>query len=121
MASILETLKRERPEGRKVLVMGDMLELGKRQKTFHHDLGRKAAAAGVDVMIGVGPLTRHALESARRGGVGEVHHEKDAAGAVRYLSGHIRPGDLIVVKGSRGIGLDRLVDELVRQASEGAA
>jgi len=119
MASVLETLRHENPTGRKVLVMGDMLELGSRQKTFHHDIGRKAASAGVDVMIGVGPLTRHALESARRSGVREVHHEKDAAGAAAFVADLLRPGDFVVVKGSRGVGLDRVVEELLRRAREG--
>jgi UDP-N-acetylmuramoyl-tripeptide--D-alanyl-D-alanine ligase len=91
-----------------------MLEMGTRTKTYHHDAGRKAASAGVEVMIGVGPLTRTSLESARRSGVQEVHHETDAVAAARYLAGRMRSGDLVLVKGSRGVKLDRLVDEVVR-------
>lgn len=114
LESVLETLRNSSCPGRKILVMGDMLELGVQGRTYHHEAGRKAAAAGVEVMIGVGPLTRTSLESARRSGVKEVHHEKDSVSAAKYLAGRMQSGDLVVVKGSRGVKLDRLVDEIVR-------
>jgi len=112
MESVLETMRNTSCAGRKILVMGDMLELGAQTRTYHHEAGRRAAAAGVEVMIGVGPLTRTSLESARRSGVKEVHHEKDAVAAAKYLAGRMQSGDLVVVKGSRGVHLDRLVDEI---------
>ncbi len=112
LAAVLETLRATPSEGRKILIMGDMLELGEHSRAFHQEAGRRAAAAGVDVLIAVGPLARHALESARRSGVPEVHHEGSAASAARDLRERLRSGDLVLVKGSRGVGLDRLVREI---------
>ncbi len=118
VASILDTLRQTRVEGRKILVLGDMLELGRKEESFHRDAGRKAASAGVDLLITVGPLSRVALEAARRAGVRETHQAPDALEAARYLGGRAGRGDLIVVKGSRGVRLDRLVRELTAAAQE---
>lgn len=113
LGSMLETLRNTSIAGRKILVMGDMLELGPQAKTFHHDAGRKAAAAGVVLLVGVGTLTRTALESGRRSGIPEIHHDAGPTEAAAYIVSRLKPGDLILVKGSRGVGLDRLVDILV--------
>ena len=118
MAPILETLKATRIEGRKILVLGDMLELGQDEERFHKEAGREAASAGVDVLIGVGHLVRHSLEAAGRAGVVETHLTTDAGGAAKYLSGKLNSGDLVLVKGSRGIRLDRLVQRLVEKRQE---
>jgi UDP-N-acetylmuramoyl-tripeptide--D-alanyl-D-alanine ligase len=72
----------------------------------------------VHILVGVGLRTRAALETARRAGVPETRWEKDAAGAAETLPGVIRPGDLVVVKGSRAIGLERLVEALLRVSVE---
>ncbi len=116
--SILDTLRQTSTEGRKILVLGDMLELGPREELFHKEAGRKAAAAGVDLLITVGRLSRITLEAARRGGVSETHQAPDAMEAAHYLAGRIGQGDLIVVKGSRGVRLDRLVQELSTKKQE---
>jgi UDP-N-acetylmuramoyl-tripeptide--D-alanyl-D-alanine ligase len=115
LGSVLETLRNTSTHGRKIMVMGDMLELGPQGKSFHHEAGRKAAAAGVSLLIGVGKLVRTSLESGRRSGIPEIHHEADATEVTRYLSDKLRFGDMVVVKGSRGIGLDLVVDALVRE------
>jgi UDP-N-acetylmuramoyl-tripeptide--D-alanyl-D-alanine ligase len=116
--SILDTLRETDTEGRKILVLGDMLELGPQEEIFHKEAGRKAASAGVDLLITVGRLSRVTLEAARRGGVAETHQAPDAMEAARYLTDRIGQGDLIVVKGSRGIRLDRLVQELSNKKQE---
>jgi len=115
LGSILETLRNTSIRGRKILVIGDMLELGPEAKTFHHEAGRKAAAAGVVLLVGVGTLTRTALESGRRSGIPEIHQDAGPAEAAAYIRNRLKPGDLVLVKGSRGVGLDRLVDTLVRE------
>ncbi len=118
LSSLLVTLKATTTAGRKILVLGDMLELGRDEERFHAEAGREAASAGVDVLIGVGPLARHSLETARRSGVGETHLASDAGSAADYLSGKLHSGDLVLVKGSRGIRLDRLVQRLAEQRQE---
>jgi UDP-N-acetylmuramoyl-tripeptide--D-alanyl-D-alanine ligase len=118
LSSVLQTLKATRTEGRKILVLGDMLELGKDEERFHKVAGQEAAAAGADLLIGVGHLVRHSLETARRAGVAETHLASDAGSAAKYLSGKLRSGDLVLVKGSRSIRLDRLVQRLVEKRQE---
>ena len=120
LGSVLETLRRSHPKGRKILVLGDMLELGPGEREYHEEAGRLAAAAGVTVLIAVGPLARAALPSARIGGVVEAHAAEDADRAAEILAERLAPGDLVVVKGSRGVALDRVVDALAaRPAVEG--
>lgn len=118
LSSVLRTLAAS-PAGRKVLVVGDMLELGPDESAYHRDAGRQAASAGVQMLVGVGPLARITAEAARKAGVPEVYHDHDAAHAAREMPRRIRPGDLVVVKGSRGVHLEQVVDVLVG-ASVGA-
>jgi UDP-N-acetylmuramoyl-tripeptide--D-alanyl-D-alanine ligase len=118
LASVLRTVSATHATGRKVLVMGDMLELGQDEAAFHKDAGRQAAQAGVQVLMTVGPLARLAGESARKAGLPEVRHEPDAATAAREILPLVRPGDLIVVKGSRGVRLEVVVEALLGASVE---
>ena len=113
LTSILETLRLSDSNGRKVMVMGDMLELGPMQDAMHREAGKRIAAAGVHVLIAVGALSRNCVEAARRAGVGEIHHHSDANAAAESVAEFLHPGDLIVVKGSRSMHLERVVEALV--------
>lgn len=113
LSSVLRTVGASAPAGRKVLVLGDMLELGPEETTYHREAGRQAASAGVQVLMGVGPLARASVEAGRKAGVPEVRHEPDAGVAARELPRLVRPGDLVVVKGSRGVHLEQVVNALV--------
>jgi UDP-N-acetylmuramoyl-tripeptide--D-alanyl-D-alanine ligase len=92
---------------RRVAVLGDMLELGPREREFHAQLGEQAAAAGVDVLVTVGPLAASIAERFD----GESHTVPDAAHAATIVPELLAPGDVVLVKASRGVGL-----ELVCQA-----
>ena len=118
LASVLDTLRQSEPEGRKVLVLGDMLELGPMKSALHREAGRRAAAAGVQVLVAVGPLSREASEAARRAGVPEVHHHPDAASTAASIGEFLRDGDLIVVKGSRAMRMERIVQRLTGATEE---
>jgi UDP-N-acetylmuramoyl-tripeptide--D-alanyl-D-alanine ligase len=118
LAAVLETIRHTDPPGRKILVMGDMLELGPREAGFHRDAGRKAARAGVQILIGVGPKAKLALETARVAGVPETRQAKDAAAAAEDLPALVRPGDLVIVKGSRRVALERVVAALLETQVE---
>jgi UDP-N-acetylmuramoyl-tripeptide--D-alanyl-D-alanine ligase len=113
LAAILQTLRHCHPAGRKIVVMGDMLELGPKETTYHREAGRRTAQAGVHILVGVGPLARAALDVARKAGVPETRYEKDAASAAETLPGLVRPGDLLLIKGSRAVGLEAVVDALL--------
>jgi len=87
---------------RTVAVLGDMLELGPRAAEYHAKLGEEASMAGVDVIVTVGPL---AVTIAERFD-GEIHSVPDAATAAEIVPGLLRSGDVVLVKGSRGVGLE---------------
>ena len=94
-------------EARPVAVLGDMLELGPREREYHCELGEEAERAGVQELITVGPLAAAIAERFE----GEVHAVQDAAAAADLVPRLIRPGDVVLIKASRGVGL-----ELVCQA-----
>ena len=118
LAAILQTLRHCHPAGRKIVVMGDMLELGHRETTYHREAGRRAAQVGVHILVGVGPRARAALDVARKAGVPETRHEKDATSAAETLPGLVRPGDLLLIKGSRSVGLEKVVEALLQVTVE---
>ena len=106
--------------GRRVAVIGDMRELGALSDAAHDDAGRDAAGSA-DVLVGVGDLAARLVESARAAGLSAAHHAADAAETLLLLRRLLRPGDTVLVKGSRAIGLETLADELVaREAAAGA-
>jgi len=96
--------------GRRVAVLGEMLELGAAAAAFHREVGRCAAAAA-DVVVAVGGAP--AAEMARGAAGAEVHHAADASEALTVVRGLLRRGDVVLVKGSRGVGLDAVVDGLL--------
>lgn len=109
----LELLEKAEASGRRIAVIGDMLELGTDELKFHHESGA-AIPRSVDMVVGVGPRSKSLLEGAASAGFapGALHHFADAAAATEFLAAEIRPGDLVLLKASRGIGLDRVLDGL---------
>lgn len=99
---------------RRVLVLGDMLELGELSAELHHDLGREAASSGVDAVLLVGSFTRAAAAGALEGGLGagSLAHFDTTDEAVRGAVDFVREGDVVLVKGSRGMALERVVGAL---------
>jgi UDP-N-acetylmuramoyl-tripeptide--D-alanyl-D-alanine ligase len=97
-------------KGRRIAVIGDMLELGEKELDYHRESG-EAIPAGVDVVVGVGRRTKALLEGARATGRDQstLHHFEDAESAGTFLTQFVREGDLVLIKGSRGVGLDRAV------------
>jgi UDP-N-acetylmuramoyl-tripeptide--D-alanyl-D-alanine ligase len=105
------------PGIRRVAILGDMLELGDSAADLHRRAG-EALAGRVDVVAAVGPLSAGLLAGARSSGVAAdaLHHftEEQAAEA----AGVVHPGDAVLVKGSRGMRLERVVDALVARFGE---
>ena len=99
---------------RRVLVLGDMLELGELSAELHHDLGREAARSGVDAVLLVGSFVRAAAAGALEGGLGAgaLSHFATTDEAVRGAVDLVREGDVVLVKGSRGMALERVVGAL---------
>jgi UDP-N-acetylmuramoyl-tripeptide--D-alanyl-D-alanine ligase len=90
--------------GRRVAVLGDMLELGANEQAFHLEIGAYAAARGVQLLVTVGPLAAPMAGAF----AGEAHALTDADAAAELLSGLLLPGDTVLVKGSRAVGLERV-------------
>jgi UDP-N-acetylmuramoyl-tripeptide--D-alanyl-D-alanine ligase len=113
VAAALRTLADlARAEGRRrVAVLGDMLELGPVEVESHRRLGEEAARAGVEALAAFGPRSRHGAEAARAAGLPAFHTE-DMPALVEWARATVRPGDALLVKGSRGMKLERLVEAL---------
>jgi UDP-N-acetylmuramyl pentapeptide synthase len=92
-----------------------MLELGPQAPALHREIGRYAAAQGVELLVAVGPL------AAEMAGAfdGEAHTVPDAERAAALLEGLLAAGDTVLVKASRGVGLERVSAALAR--GEGTA
>ena len=97
---------------RRVAVLGDMLELGPDERTFHVQIGEHARTVGVDVLLTVGALAA-AMSDAFDG---EVHQVADAVEAAALLPELLAPGDVVLVKGSRGVGLELVCHALQASA-----
>lgn len=108
------------PAERRVAILGDMLELGEQKAEFHRAAGREVAESGWDVLIAVGKLGRHLAEGAREAGM-DAHHIllfSTAEEAASQISPLVREGDLVLVKGSRGIHMERIAERLIADFKE---
>jgi UDP-N-acetylmuramoyl-tripeptide--D-alanyl-D-alanine ligase len=108
---------------RRVLVLGDMLELGDSAPEQHYRIGFEAARSGVDLLVAVGELTRAAAAGAIEGGLKDANivHVDTTDEAIARVPALVRAGDVVLVKGSHRTGLDRLVQRLVTFLREDAA
>jgi len=109
----LETLASLTGGRRTVAVLGDMLELGEAGPEAHREIGRTAARLGIGILICVGPLARHIAEGARAAGMerGRVFEAGTTAEGAALLREHSRPGDTILVKGSRGMKMEKVLED----------
>jgi UDP-N-acetylmuramoyl-tripeptide--D-alanyl-D-alanine ligase len=98
---------------RRVVVLGDMLELGGISETAHREMGRAVAASGAAEFLGMGRWAQVAVDAARQAGLAESHHVTTFEDAVALLLKRLAPGDAVLVKGSRGMRMERVVDALV--------
>jgi UDP-N-acetylmuramoyl-tripeptide--D-alanyl-D-alanine ligase len=106
------------PSERKVAVLGEMLELGGYADALHRECGRAAAESGIRVLIATGGAPARVLaDAARNAGMPDsaVFHVDSSVDAANLAASLVRPGDLVLVKGSRGIQTDRVVDRLVAE------
>ncbi len=97
---------------RRVAVLGDMRELGDESARLHREIGREVAQRGTALILAVGPEASVLAEGAREAAGSEVLHLPDREAAAALLPALIRPGDVILVKGSRALGLEAVVEAL---------
>jgi UDP-N-acetylmuramoyl-tripeptide--D-alanyl-D-alanine ligase len=108
MRAALDELAAEPASGRRIAVLGDMLELGEREAELHREVGEAAAAAGVEVLVTVGPRAAAMLDTFD----GESYAVADAGEAAALAGELLAEGDVVLVKGSRGVGLEVVAEAL---------
>lgn len=96
---------------RRVCILGDMLELGPRSEALHRAVGAYAARAGVDLVVGCGPLSRAVADGARDEG-GEALYFQDKTLLLASLGDVVRPGDCVLVKASHSMAFEAVVERL---------
>lgn len=101
---------------RRVAVLGDMLELGPEAPRFHREAGERAARLGFSPVVAVGELSRELAAGAAAGGA-EAVWLSDAAAAADWAAGEVHRGDVVLVKGSRGVKLDGVVRRLLGEGT----
>jgi UDP-N-acetylmuramoyl-tripeptide--D-alanyl-D-alanine ligase len=109
MRAALDDLPRTAGGARTVAVLGDMLELGPDERDFHRQIGERADAIGLDVLVTVGPLAAAIGERFD----GETYPVADAGEAAALVPELLVPGDVVLIKGSRGVGLELVTEALV--------
>jgi UDP-N-acetylmuramoyl-tripeptide--D-alanyl-D-alanine ligase len=110
LRSMIHTLA-TRPAQRRILVAGEMLELGEQGPSLHAACGKAAADAHLDLVVGVRGNAQHLAAAACWGGVASIFLP-DAQAAGEWLSSNLQPGDVVLIKGSRGVQLERAIEIL---------
>jgi UDP-N-acetylmuramoyl-tripeptide--D-alanyl-D-alanine ligase len=111
LRSMIGTLAARPAKGRRILVAGEMLEMGEHGPVLHAECGRAAAEAGLDLVIAVQGNAEHLATAACAGGVAAIFL-RDAETAGRWLVDNLCAGDVVLVKGSRGVHLERAIEAL---------
>ncbi len=109
----LETLVSLRTGTQSVAVLGDMLELGDATEEEHREIGRAVARLGVGVLITVGALSKYMLEGAYERGMpkNRLYSAGSHAEAANLLKKHSKNGDAVLIKGSRGMKMEKILEE----------
>ncbi len=120
LRSMIYTLAARPAAGRRILVAGEMLEMGEHGPALHIACGRVAAEAGLDLVVAVQGNAEHLATAACAGGVPAVFL-RDAETAGAWLAQNLRAGDVVLVKGSRGIHLERAIEAVKIQLAQAEA
>ena len=116
LLSMVDTLI-EGSEGakRRIVVAGEMLELGDDAERLHAETGAKIAAKNVDMLIGVRGLGQQLVEGAMSAGLSDARFAADSVTAGEMLADEIREGDVVLVKGSRGVRTEKVIEKLLEK------
>lgn len=111
MQAAINTLCEMKCDGRRGAVLADMLELGEMSPKLHEDTGKYAAGKKLDFLVCYGEMSKHMAEGAEKSG---LHAEwiTDSGKLAEYLKEHIKDGDTVLFKGSRGMKLEKIIGEL---------
>ncbi len=107
------------PADRRIVIAGEMLELGPAGEEMHRAAGRHMAESGIDLVIGVRGLAQAIVDGAREGGV-PAKFVKTPEEAGEWLKRELKPGDVVLLKASRGVRLERALETLTGKPPAGA-
>lgn len=105
----------EKTAKRKIVVAGEMLELGESQTEIHCETGEKLAAGEIDFLIGIRGLAQNMVEAAKNAGLEKAVFFNGSDEAGEFLANEVKAGDLILVKGSRGVRTEKVVEKLLEK------
>lgn len=111
----LQVIERSHGFARKAAILGDMFELGPEETRFHAVAGEQTAAHHIDLLIAAGSLSKSMADAARRSGVKEVYWTENAAAAGEKAKQVLREGDLVLIKGSRGMKMENALEALTKE------
>jgi UDP-N-acetylmuramoyl-tripeptide--D-alanyl-D-alanine ligase len=114
----LEAVAGVRTVGRRAAIIGDMRELGDVTTPAHEELGRHAAKLGFAAVAAVGRHARHIALAARAGGAADVREFSRPEDAGAWLASWVCPGDIVLVKGSQGVRLEKAAALLLERAGD---
>jgi len=115
LMSMVETLVEGAGNARKIVVAGEMLELGADEKRIHRETGEKIAGSGIGLLIGVRGLAEELVEGARAAGFSNTEFVQDSDAAGEWLVRNIKKGDVLLVKGSRGVRTETVIEKLLEK------
>ena len=109
---VLKAMADEKSTARKIVILGDMLELGENAPDYHRTAGRQVAQCAPDLLVTVGELSRQIAEGAIKGGfpAEKIIQFGSTEEATSQILSILSEGDLVLLKASRGVGLERLLD-----------
>jgi UDP-N-acetylmuramoyl-tripeptide--D-alanyl-D-alanine ligase len=114
MEAAIKTLAGVECRGKKTAILGDMFELGRQTRRQHLQLGNQVARAGIDRLYLLGSQAEQVRQGALQSGLPAEHIVigKDHADLANRLRSHVRPGDWLLFKGSRGMKMERVLNQL---------
>jgi UDP-N-acetylmuramoyl-tripeptide--D-alanyl-D-alanine ligase len=116
LLSMIDTMSEVgREAARKIVVAGEMLELGPEEVAIHRSIGSRIGASGIDILVGVRGMARDLVFGAGESGIPEAYFAEDSEAAAELLAEIIRQGDIVLVKGSRGVRTERVVERLLEK------
>ncbi|MBF0253882.1 MAG: UDP-N-acetylmuramoyl-tripeptide--D-alanyl-D-alanine ligase [Candidatus Omnitrophica bacterium] len=112
LKAAIELFKSYPPKGRKILALGDMLELGPRATAFHRDAGKSIAGYSFDLVCLIGKLSKRFADEARASGFDpkKIREFPSSFEAGNFIKSKLKPGDTVLLKGSRGMHMERIME-----------
>lgn len=102
---------------RKIAILGDMLELGNKAESYHYELGKQTGESGVDTLFVLGEFSKEVSRGARKAGIKNAFFFRNREGLENKLFPYLKRGDSLLVKGSRDMRMEEIVEDLKERLS----